>query len=499
VANLIWFAGALLAPLLWLLPLGLGHAEDMGPGMHSLLAGLSIVGAAFLLSWATELAEEYVPPAFALIVLALISVLPEYAVDIHFAWMAGKDATYQEFAVANMTGANRLLIGVGWTVMVFVQYFRWRKPTLEVEPGRRLEMGILLLASLYALSLPLKGSIGLVDSAVFVAIFMVYVFRSLKSEHEEHDLVGPAAMIHARTGTPARIAIITALLAYAGATIWFCAEPFAEGLVSLGKQWQIDQFILVQLVAPLASEAPEFIVAILFVLRDRASTALGVIVSSTVNQWTLLVGAIPIAFSLSSGHPDSMPLLRHPREEILLTAAQSLFGIAVLSDLRFGVKEALILFSLYTIPWFLTFRGAHYLYAGLYFVLLLWVGLGTAERRRNLARLLRLSPAVLAVGLFLAGVGCAGPRKANGEAAAPAPDAAPAPSAGQSGEPVAGSRESCCAECRKGASMDPRGIDISLSPCSDYRDEVRNGERVLSAACTEFFDQNRVLVGDCGR
>ena len=106
MANLIWLVAAILTPIAWLAPHLSGHSGAMSPLAVASLSGLAIVGSAFMLSWATELAEEYVPASFALIVLALVSVLPEYAVDMHFAWMAGKDPMYREYAVANMTGAK---------------------------------------------------------------------------------------------------------------------------------------------------------------------------------------------------------------------------------------------------------------------------------------------------------------------------------------------------------------------------------------------------------
>ena len=105
--------GAALLPLPWMLAHefpGLG----LQPELVAVLSGLAILGAAFLLSWATELAERDIPQALAILFLALMSVLPEYAVDLHFAWAAGKDPSYAPYAVANMTGANRLLIGIGW-------------------------------------------------------------------------------------------------------------------------------------------------------------------------------------------------------------------------------------------------------------------------------------------------------------------------------------------------------------------------------------------------
>jgi cation:H+ antiporter len=51
--------------------------------------GLSVVGAAFIMSWSAEAAERDIPRALALTAVALLAVLPEYAVDIIFAFKAG--------------------------------------------------------------------------------------------------------------------------------------------------------------------------------------------------------------------------------------------------------------------------------------------------------------------------------------------------------------------------------------------------------------------------
>ena len=390
MVNVIWLISAFLGPLIWLIPHFTGAGHHYEPGTQALLSALAIVSAAFLLSWGTELAEEYVPPSFALIVLALISVLPEYAVDMHFAWQAGKDPVYRGFAVANMTGANRVLIGIGWTMLVFVLFFRTRQKTLEVHPSQRLELGFLLFASIYSLVLPIKETLSLIDTAVFFGIFGLYVWRALSVEHEDHPLVGPAKMIHDRVGKAGRLAIIVVFGVYACAAIWFGAEPFAEGLVEVGRRWQIDEFILIQLVAPLASESPEFIVAILFVLRHRASTALGALVSSKVNQWTLLVGAVPLVYCASLGRIESLHLEPRPREELLLTTAQSIFAIVALADLRFTLLEAIALFVLFVVPWFFPAEGSHYVFSAIYFVLALVLGFRNEQSRRGLGRLLRL-------------------------------------------------------------------------------------------------------------
>ena len=87
-----------------------------------------------MLSWAAELAQKDIPQALAIALLALIAVLPEYAVDMYFAWQAGKDPKYTAFAMANMTGANRLLIGVGWAAVVMTFWLKTGKKAIQLEP-----------------------------------------------------------------------------------------------------------------------------------------------------------------------------------------------------------------------------------------------------------------------------------------------------------------------------------------------------------------------------
>ena len=386
--NPILILSSVLLPLAWLIPLFTD--AQTSPAVATLLSGLAIVSAAFLLSWATELAELYVPPAFALIVLALVSVLPEYAIDIHFAWEAATKPDYIDYAVANMTGANRLLVGLGWSMLVFVLFLRTRSRSLEIDSGQRLPLGFLLIATLYSFILPIKGTISLWDSAVLFLIFAAYVRQALRSEAEEAPLVGPAGWMAERCSDRLRISIIISFLVYACCAIWCSAEPFADGLIAVGLGWNIDEYILVQMVAPIASEAPEFIVAILFVLKGRASTALGTLISSKVNQWTLLVGAIPIAYSLGSGEIVALDLHARPQEELLITSAQSLFAIAVLSDLRLTLREALVLFGLFAAQLCLPFEGVRYAFSGIYFLGVLVLGFSSRERQQDLSRLFRL-------------------------------------------------------------------------------------------------------------
>ena len=357
--------------------LGLPHPE-LAPPLAALVYGVAIVGAAFALSWAAEAAQVDISAGLALAVLALLAVLPEYAVDFVFSWQAGQiygaegtcppapdGSTPCALALANMTGANRVLVGVGWPLVVAVA-------TLAVWHSRRnggsdsatthsgcvqmpralsAEVVYLGIATLYSLTLPLRRTLTLVDAAVLVAIFCAYAWRLSKAPAEEPDLQGTSAWIGNQPQTRRRVTF-SALFVAAAAVILACAEHFADGLVQTGEELGVDPFILVQWVAPLASEAPELIVACLFAWRLKASDSLGTLLSSKVNQWTLLVGTIPIVFAVSAGTSDGLPLDDQQRIELLLTAAQSLFAVSILVTLALTVRNAAVLFVLFAVQFF---------------------------------------------------------------------------------------------------------------------------------------------------
>lgn len=367
--NLIWLflATAVSLPWLFLALSGQGHhLEQSSPAQVSLLAGLAIIGAAFLLSWGAELAERDIPRSLALILLALISVLPEYAVDLSFAWEAGKDPSYKEFAIANMTGANRVLIGVGWALVSIVYYLKHRKKEIPLDPSQGLELSFLLLATVYSLILPLKGTLSLIDMVVFFAMFLLYAYRASKGEHHDSDLTGIAGWLDSLLGNGARRLVVAVLMLFAGYVIWLSAEPFAHGLVNTGKNYGINQFLLVQWLAPLASESPEAVIALLFAFKGKGSTGIGALISSKVNQWTLLVGAIPFVYALSVGAWVSLDLDHRQKEELLLTSAQSLFAAVVISDFRFALWEALLLLGLFVSQFFFPQEEIRYIFSGLY-------------------------------------------------------------------------------------------------------------------------------------
>lgn len=379
--NWLWIIAAALVgiPAIVVRLLGI----ELAPPVAALTFGVAIVGGAFVLSWAGEASEKEISRALALAFLALIAVLPEYAVDLYFAWTAAIDPQYSSYAAANMTGANRLLVGFGWPLVALLFWVARKHRSVPLERGRSVELGFLVMATLYSFVIPIKGSLSLIDSAVLVSLFALYMYASSRAERVEPELVGPSASIVALPRLWSRL-LTAVLFIFPAGVILASAEPFAEGLIQSGKAAGIDEFILVQWVAPLASEAPEILIAAIFALRGNATAALGVLIAAKVNQWSLLIGTLPVAYCISLGGIGALPLDARQVQEILLTGAQSAFAIAVLCRLGLTMRWGVVLFILFASQLFLTMPVVRVGYSVAYLLLALALFAIDAQRRRGL-------------------------------------------------------------------------------------------------------------------
>ena len=210
------------------------------------------------------------------------------------------------------------------------------------------EVAFLFAATVYGLTLPLRHTISLFDAVVLVSIFVAYLVRIARAPAETPSLVGTALLIGSLSPRRRRAAV-GALFVGAAAVILLCAEPFAESLVATGEEFGVSTFLLVKWLAPLASEAPELLIAGMFAWRLNTDAGLGALVSSKVNQWTLLVGTLPIVFAISSGSHHGLPLDALQRQELFVTAAQSAFAVAILASRSISVREARLLLGLFVV------------------------------------------------------------------------------------------------------------------------------------------------------
>ena len=322
----------------------------------------SILLSAFLVAWGAEAAQFLISQGLALAALAWLQTLPEFAVEAVIAWEAGKDPGRMHLAIANLTGAIRLLVGLAWPMIYFVAAFfgrktRGRLPIITLDREHAIEVMGLLPPLLYFTVILLKRSISVPDAMVLVALYLAYLWFLLKvpPRAEEGLADAPAVSRWAyNLGGARRVAAITGLFLLGGVLLYLTAAPFLESMLGIAAVLGVSDFVFVQWVAPFLSEFPEKLSAFYWARRvDRAPMALMNMVSSNINQWTILAAMIPLVFGWSHAAAGGGWIVFHfdaeQQLEIALTMAQSLVAMLLLMHMEFAWWEAAGLFLLWLV------------------------------------------------------------------------------------------------------------------------------------------------------
>jgi cation:H+ antiporter len=225
--------------------------------------------------------------------------------------------------------------------------------------------------------------VSIILAVVLIGVYLAYLWKSSTGESKEPELIGVAAVVGALP-VARRRAMVVLLFLFAAVAILLAAEPFVHGLKTTGREFGIDEFLLIQWIAPLASESPEIIIAVLFTLRSNPQAGLRTLVSSEVNQLTLLVGSITVVFSISAGQVLSFPLDDRQNIEFMLTAAVSLFALVLIAPRVLGVKVGLTLLGLFVVHLFFSDSGERLIFTYIYFGLAVFLIAVDRNRIRQL-------------------------------------------------------------------------------------------------------------------
>jgi len=335
----------------------------------------SVLGSAMLIAWAAEAAQFLISQGLALAMLAWLQTLPEFAVEAVIAWQAGKAAGDPSLApavksqatalmTANLTGSLRLLVGLGWPMIYATAAVFYRRRTKErlreirLEKEHAIEIVFLLVAIAYFTVVWLKGTLSWIDTIALSIIYFVYLYVLNKippqSEEKIEDLDRIPRFI-LRQRRAARNAIIFSMFAGGGLILYFAAHPFLDSLKAIAVGLGISTFVFVQWVAPFLSEFPEKVSAFNWARRvSSAPMALMNMVSSNINQWTMLAAMLPIAYAFALGHAGTIDFDSHQELEVLMTIGQSLLGALLLANMRFTWWEAAVLFTLWAVQFVLS-------------------------------------------------------------------------------------------------------------------------------------------------
>jgi cation:H+ antiporter len=318
--------------------------------------------ASLMIAWGAESAQFFMAQGFALIILAWMQTLPEFAVEAVLAWHG-----HTNLLIANLTGAIRLLIGLGWPMIYATAAVAYRRKYAKPMREIRLEtdnsatiVGVILCLA-YVAVIAWKGSLALVDSAILIAIYIAYLILLRKLPAEGHEDIAqleaiPCAIVTSRR--PIRNFAIGALFLGGGGLIFLVADPFVSSMMAISATLGISQFIFIQWVAPFISEFPEGVSAFYWARAiTDAPMALMNMVSSNITQWALLSALLPVVLSIGVGHPAAIVFDSQQKVELLMTLGQSLLGMLFLLNMQLAWWEAAAVFVLWAVQFGSSFSG----------------------------------------------------------------------------------------------------------------------------------------------
>src|SRR5258708_25975998 len=178
------------------LKLLLSATQAGGTALAALWTFPSMLASAFLVAWGAEAAQFLISQGLALAILAWLQTLAEFAVEAVIAWDAGRDPERAHLAIANLTGAIRLLLGLGWPMIYFVFAAASRRrgagagaathlPPITLEPEHAIEVMGLVPPLLYFALVLWRQRLGWIDAAVLVALYLVYLWVLIRHPPRE--------------------------------------------------------------------------------------------------------------------------------------------------------------------------------------------------------------------------------------------------------------------------------------------------------------------------
>ena len=310
-------------------------------------AAIAVASAAYLLWGASGPLMSRASRPAVLVVLTLAAVLPEYIVDIHFAW-SGAGSTETEgapYALSGATGANSILIGLAWPLLAIMS-LRVGGKGVVLEPGRRISLWILLLASLYGFTIFLKGFLSIFDTAFLALLFGAYLWMAAKRSE-------PPAGIESATseGVRGSAAAVVWFAAVAGVTV-VLASYFAVSLTESLQPYRQDRFEEAQWIVSLATKGPLIVVIAAAGWRNTAGPVISVLLTAQIAHLTVVPGSVAVAFFVRGaidGAAGSLPLEGVQGSELLITAAQTLFLVIMAARMSVSIRGAALLLGMFAL------------------------------------------------------------------------------------------------------------------------------------------------------
>jgi len=252
-----------------------------------LIAGLVLLvaGAEVLVRGASKLAAQFgIPPLIiGLTVVAFGTSAPETAVSVQAAY-AGSGG----LAIGNVLGSNiaNILLILGITALV--------APLVVSRQLIRLDVPLMIGASLLAYALALDGNLSRLDGALLFGCIIAYtVFQVIKGRQdnsaqaddefsEEYGLHGPA--------NPYAWAVNLGLLLAGLVLLVGGANLLVEGAVELARAFGLSELVIGLTVIAIGTSLPELATSLIAVSKGERDIAVGNIVGSNLFNLLCVLG-----------------------------------------------------------------------------------------------------------------------------------------------------------------------------------------------------------------
>nr|WP_305119428.1 calcium/sodium antiporter [Stutzerimonas decontaminans] len=253
-----------------------------------LIAGLVLLvaGAEVLVRGAAKLAAQFgiSPLVIGLTVVAFGTSAPETAVSVQAAFNGSGD-----IAIGNVLGSNiaNVLLILGMTALV--------APLVVSRQLIRLDVPIMIGASLVTFGLAWDGELSRIDGALLFTAVVVYTLFLVISSRRESKAAGADDEFAKEFGLdePAKphAALINAGLVIAGLVLLVVGSNFlVEGAVALARALGLSELVIGLTVIAIGTSLPELATSIMAAFRGERDIAVGNIVGSNLFNLLCVLG-----------------------------------------------------------------------------------------------------------------------------------------------------------------------------------------------------------------
>jgi cation:H+ antiporter len=252
-----------------------------------LIAGLVLLvaGAEVLVRGAAKLAAQFgiSPLVIGLTVVAFGTSAPETAVSVQAALNGSGD-----IAIGNVVGSNiaNVLLILGMTALV--------APLVVSRQLIRLDVPIMIGASLVTFGLAWDGELSRIDGALlFTAVVVYTLFLIISSRREKAAEVDDEFAKEFGLDEPAKphAALINAGLVIAGLVLLVVGSNFlVEGAVALARALGLSELVIGLTVIAIGTSLPELATSIMAAFRGERDIAVGNIVGSNIFNLLCVLG-----------------------------------------------------------------------------------------------------------------------------------------------------------------------------------------------------------------